>query len=146
MDNEVQGERTGRFGGSPWQAAGGARTPNTGGRNANPDCPTGARELYASYGARPAKKSEVINSDYGFATYGSYGKGNARIRFPTDYAKANYAWQRTDDGFGGYWWLRSPHYSESDGVRGVSYGGDAHLGSYVDITYYGVVPALSISF
>lgn len=91
-------------------------------------------------------ESEVINSDYGFATYGSYGKGNARIRFPTDYAKANYAWQRTDDGFGGYWWLRSPHYSESDGVRGVSYGGDAHLGSYVDITYYGVVPALSISF
>ena len=53
-------------------------------------------------------ESEVINSGYGFDAYISYGKGNARIRFPTDYAKANCADASSTDGCGGYWWLRSP--------------------------------------
>ena len=40
-------------------------------------------------------ESEVINSDYGFAAYDSYGQGNARIRVSTDFAKANYAFKQS---------------------------------------------------
>lgn len=91
-------------------------------------------------------ESEVINSDYGFAAYNSYGKGNTRIRFPTDYAKANYALQKSTESNGGSWWLRSPDYSYNHYVRRVCYDGDAGLNCYVSKTDYGVVPALSISF
>ena len=91
-------------------------------------------------------ESEVINSDYGFAAYNSYGKGNTRIRFPTDYAKANYAFASEVDGYGGYWWLRSPYYYSSSKARSVSHGGYADY--YYGVIYFssGVVPALSISF
>ena len=95
-------------------------------------------------------ESEVINSDYGFAAYKSCGKGNARIRFPTDYAKANYADASSKDGCGGSWWLRSPicdsninynvYHIHDDGLAD-SLG---YLAVHCD--YYGVVPALSISF
>ncbi|MCQ2600618.1 MAG: DUF6273 domain-containing protein [Treponema sp.] len=94
--------------------------------------------------------SEVINSGYGFASYNRGGDGNARIRFPTDYAKANYAYASSTDGDGGYWWLRSPYYSNSGYVRTVYVDGRADDYSYVrdslDHADYGVVPALSISF
>ena len=91
-------------------------------------------------------ESEVINSGYGFDAYISYGKGNARIRFPTDYAKANCADASSTDGCGGYWWLRSPIYNDSSLVRVVSYNGYANRVKNVYYSYYGVVPALSISF
>ena len=91
-------------------------------------------------------ESEVINSGYGFDAYISYGKGNARIRFPTDYAKANCADASSTDGCGGYWWLRSPIYNDSSLVRVVSYNGYASRVKNVNYSYYGVVPALSISF
>ena len=91
-------------------------------------------------------ESEVINSDYGFAAYNSYGKGNTRIRFPTDYAKANYAFASEDDGYGGYWWLRSPFHRDSYNVSYVRNDGDALSYNYVRDTGHGVVPALSISF
>lgn len=91
-------------------------------------------------------ESEVINSDYGFAAYNSCGKGNTRIRFPTDYAKANYAFQKSTESNGGSWWLRSPDYYYNQYVRRVCYDGDAGLNCYVSKTDYGVVPALSISF
>ena len=91
-------------------------------------------------------ESEVINSDYGFAAYVSSGKGNARIRFPTDYAKANYAYASSYDGFGGNWWLRSPYYYNFDYTRSVNSDGDADYPVFVDEPKYGVVPALSISF
>ena len=89
-------------------------------------------------------ESEVINSDYGFAAYDSYGKGNTRIRFPTDYAKANYAYQGST-GYGGRWWLRSPSTSYYH-AEGVKYTGQVVCGGRVKDTYLGVVPALSISF
>lgn len=90
-------------------------------------------------------ESEVINSDYGFAAYNIYGRGNTRIRIPTDYAKANYARQSTTAGYGGYWWLRSPD-DTSIYARNVTGEGDARNMDMVDYTYLGVVPALSISF
>ena len=91
-------------------------------------------------------ESEVINSGYGFDAYISYGKGNARIRFPTDYAKANCADASSTDGCGGYWWLRSPSYIDSSRVCVVINDGHASRVKNVNYSYYGVVPALSISF
>ncbi len=90
--------------------------------------------------------SEVINSDYGFAAYDSYGERNTRIRSPTDYAKANYAGASLSDGNGGHWWLRSPYYHYSYYARFVSGVGYANYNDGVYDTSYGVVPALSISF
>lgn len=89
-------------------------------------------------------ESEVINSSYGFAAFNSSGKGNARIRFPTDYAKANYVYQSSTDGNGGFWWLRSPLYDDCNRARQVNVDGDACSTDYVDYTPFGVVPALSI--
>ena len=89
-------------------------------------------------------ESEVINSDYGFAAYNSTGKGNARIRFPTDYAKANNAYASSTDDYGGYWWLRSPYDFISMKARRVSDDGGAGSIGSVSYTNYGVVPALSI--
>ena len=80
---------------------------------------------------------EAVNSTYGFA------KLNARIRMTTDYAKANCATCAT--GHEGSCWLRTPYYSRSDTVRGVISDGDAYFNHSVDKTYFGVVPALSIS-
>ena len=91
-------------------------------------------------------EKEVTNAAYGFAAYNEYGQGNARIRVTTDYAKANYAYQRHS--YGGYWWLRSPYYYNSNGLyaRYVDYEGDPACFYITDGSYYGVVPALSISF
>ena len=89
-------------------------------------------------------ESEVINSDYGFAAYDSYGKGNTRIRFPTDYAKANYAYQSQTD-YGGRWWLRSPSTSYYH-AEGVKHTGQVGAGGRVSETDLGIVPALTISF
>ncbi len=88
-------------------------------------------------------ESEVINSDYGFAAYNI--SDNARIRVTTDFAKANYAYQSTTDGFGGSWWLRSPYYDDFPTARDVYNDGDADY--YIDVNSrsVGVVPALSIS-
>ena len=91
-------------------------------------------------------ESEVINSDYGFAAYNSSGKGNARVRIPTDYAKANYVSTYSSDGYGGFWWLRSPCRGNISYARYVGYSGDAGDGNFLSSAYYGVVPALSISF
>ena len=90
-------------------------------------------------------ESEVINSDYGFAAYSKYGKRNARIRFPTDYAKANNAYMGS---IGGCWWLRSPTIDGEDFARHVSCNGAADSIHFVDNIGVpnGVVPALSISF
>lgn len=96
-------------------------------------------------------ESEVINSGYGFDAYSSHGKGNARIRFSTDYAKANYADTRELYGNSSCWWLRSPCYDAMCVARFVKHSGyvDDIDTRYYDMVYgtrYGVVPALSISF
>ena len=88
-------------------------------------------------------ENEVTTSSYGFASYSSYGTGNTRIRVTTDFAKANYAYQNTSNGYCDWWWLRSPHCSGGNGVRDVYYNGEAN-NAYVTDAIGGVVPALTI--
>ena len=57
---------------------------------------------------------EASNSDYGFAEWNEYGQGNARIRKPTDFALANFGWLSPTAGQGGWYFLRSPVYSNSN--------------------------------
>ena len=90
-------------------------------------------------------EKEATTTDYGFTAYDQYGTGNSRIRVTTDYAKANYAYQSTTVGNGGWWWLRSPDYSGSSLARVIRNVGSADSGGYVNREYGGVVPALSIS-
>ena len=87
-------------------------------------------------------ESEVHNRDYGFVGF----RSNARIRFPTDYAKANYAHASSTDGYGGYWWLRSPYYIFRDYASDVDHTGYDNDNNSVYESSNGVVPALSISF
>ncbi|MBR6565179.1 MAG: InlB B-repeat-containing protein [Spirochaetaceae bacterium] len=92
-------------------------------------------------------EQEATMSDYGFAEYTAYGKGNTRIRVTTDYAKATGAMQDSTSGYGGLWWLRSPSYNFENFARGILSNGDANY--YIEVivssAYVGVVPALSIS-
>ena len=90
---------------------------------------------------------EATTEGYGFAAYYAYGQGNTRIRVTTDYAKATGAYQSGTAGDGGLWWLRSPGYSDEDGGRLISDGGNAdyNYGFSVSSMKVGVVPALSIS-
>lgn len=91
-------------------------------------------------------------TSYDFPAYNESGSGNARIRKPTDYAMANYAYQNSTLGYGGHWWLRSPYYYYKPGypnksyekARYVYYNGNT-FSSSVQEDSIGVVPALSIS-
>ena len=84
---------------------------------------------------------EVTNSDYGFDATTS--NNIARIKLTTDYAQAQGAFTDTNIGSGD-WWLRSPNFSSSNSARRVNYYGNAVSNYLVDLTYFGVVPALYI--
>ena len=91
--------------------------------------------------------SQKEATSYGFPAYNKSGAGSARIRKPTDYAMANYAYQDSTDGYGGYWWLRSPT-SDSSWAYFVNYNGNTRsINSEWSVkkSNGGVVPALSIS-
>ena len=90
-------------------------------------------------------EKEATTSDYGFAEYNQYGTGSTRIRVTTDYAKATGAYQSSTEGYGGWWWLRSPNYYFVDIARDIYNDGYAGSDNFVINTYGGVVPALSIS-
>ena len=90
-------------------------------------------------------KDKGITEDYGFAAYDAYGEGNTRIRVTTDYAKATGAYQDSTEGYGGWWWLRSPSYDHERFARAININGDADSDRPVDLAFVGVVPALSIS-
>ncbi len=89
-------------------------------------------------------EKEATTTSYGFAGFES-GAGNTRIRVTTDYAKATGAYQSSTEGYGGWWWLRSPHCDDEYIARDIRNDGDADYHNYVFITNGGVVPALSIS-
>ncbi|MBQ4444259.1 MAG: InlB B-repeat-containing protein [Clostridia bacterium] len=91
-------------------------------------------------------EQEVTNSAYGFNS-SCYNYDAARRKQNTDYAKCQGAWTSTDSSYksNGHWWLRSPYYSDSSDARYVSYYGYAGNYRSVDLTGYGVVPALKIS-
>ncbi len=94
-------------------------------------------------------EKEVTTTAYDFDAYDTY-EARTRIRFPTDYAKANYAYQMSRDDYGrtvygGSWWLRSPYYDHSSNACSVSYAGHAYYFYDVSSAFIGVVPALSIS-
>ena len=62
----------------------------------------------------------------------------------TAYARANGAYQSGAEGYGGYWWLRSPYYNSSLYARFISISGDN--GQYNVSGYFlGVVPALTVT-
>ena len=69
---------------------------------------------------------------------------STRIRMTTDFAKASGAYQSTTAGYGGWWWLRSPSYLDSNHARRVDHDGYANYYYYVYYTFGGVCPALSL--
>ena len=91
------------------------------------------------------KENDSTAEDYGFAAYDAYGEGNTRIRITTDYAKATGAYQDSTEGYGGWWWLRSPFCDREGIARVINDYGFAYSIDIVNSTYGGVVPALSIS-
>ena len=90
-------------------------------------------------------QQEATESEYGFATFSDSGEGSTRIRVTTDYAEATEAYQSLIEGYGGWWWLRSPRYNYEDTARVINEDGNASDSYLVDNTIGGVVPALSIS-
>ena len=90
-------------------------------------------------------EKEVTTSAYGFAAYDSYGAGNKRIRVTTDFAKATGAYQDSNAGMGGWWWLRSPYYHIGLNVLYVDYHGKADSPNIVNNDRGGIVPALCVA-
>ena len=88
--------------------------------------------------------SVSINSEYGFGSYNTLD--SKRIRFLTDYAKANYALQSSTTTSNGYWMLRSPYDSHFGRMRVINYNGTADSIGDLSTANGGIVPALSISF
>ncbi|MGN0768516.1 MAG: DUF6273 domain-containing protein, partial [Christensenellales bacterium] len=87
-------------------------------------------------------EKEVTNASYCFSS--DYGIcDTARKKRTTDYAQSQGAWTTESDGTG-WWWLRSPHYSDGVSAYRVSREGYAFDGIAVYGTDSGVVPALRI--
>lgn len=88
-------------------------------------------------------EEEVTNPNYGFNGSAS-AYDTARWRKTTDYAQAQGCYTYTGSTYAGngYWWLRSPYYSDYYIAWHVRYNGDANSNFIVNRTYYGVVPAL----
>ena len=90
-------------------------------------------------------EKEVTTSAYGFAEYNVYGKGNSRIRKPTDFALANFGWLSPTAGQGGWYFLRSPVYSNSNHALIVNDVGNWIINLYLYPESPLVVPALAIN-
>ena len=89
---------------------------------------------------------QITSSALGFANDNSNETGNARIRLTTDFAKANYALQNANAGYGGIWWLRSPYSNAHDNAHYVQHDGKVDSRTYrrVSGNSFGVVPALCL--
>ena len=73
-----------------------------------------------------------------------FANNNARIRKPTDFALANYAYLSSTEAYGGEYFLRSPFCETNRRARCVSPDGNSNSTTYVDYDYALVVPALCI--
>ena len=88
---------------------------------------------------------------YDFAAYNQEGALSARIRLPTDFAKASGASQDMTPGHVSWWWLRSPdtfspnNVSNSYLVHIVRGYGTADYIALPSEASYGVCPALCIN-
>lgn len=97
--------------------------------------------------------SDMVNTSYG------HSSSAAKIKIPSDYARAKGVLISTDSSYygNGYWWLRSP--SEEDDLISYTIDGGGGFSNYDDYYYsggfgmrigivgdprYGVVPALKI--
>lgn len=97
-------------------------------------------------------EKEVTASDYGFADYNVYindGNGttqSSRVRKPSDFVIANYAWQGTSNtNFGVRWMLRSPFFNDDGATCEILSSGEADGWMPVTEHFDSIVPALSIS-
>ncbi|MBQ8749979.1 MAG: hypothetical protein IJZ29_05900, partial [Clostridia bacterium] len=73
-----------------------------------------------------------------------FSSATERVKYPTDFAGATYAFKSSTDGseYGGYYWLRSPYSSYDYSAYIVDYFGFTYSFSTVNKTNLGVVPAL----
>ena len=97
-------------------------------------------------------EKEATTSEYDFDEYNKYvgddydTTTSTRIRVTTDYAKATGAFQSSTEGYGGWWWLRSPNYGREGYAHDITRNGAADdYRNDVSSADGGVVPALSIS-
>lgn len=97
-------------------------------------------------------EKEVTTSGYGFADYNVYindGNGttqSSRVRKPSDFVIANYAWQGTSNtNFGVRWMLRSPFFNDDGATCEILSSGEADGWMPVTEHFDSIVPALSIS-
>ena len=121
-------------------------------RSTNPDTKgglwNGGKNIYACEDTRDKvfllSEREATKSAFGFGVYDSYGAGSARIRKPTDFARAQGIRQDATGLYGGWWWLRSPSYSFDDSARGVTDFGYACDLDKVSAAGGGIVPAIRL--
>lgn len=90
-------------------------------------------------------EKEVTTESYGLATFIDKKTEVPKVRCATDYTMANFGNQSTTEGFGGWWWLRSPVYHNSNLSRDFDVEGNASLNHGVYNTSGGIVPALYVS-
>ena len=86
---------------------------------------------------------DMLNTSYGFSS--SY-QDTAKEKKTSDYAQVQGADTYTSSSYSGdgFWWLRSPNYSDGNNASGVNFAGRVCHDYYVNYTNYGVVPALTI--
>ena len=93
-------------------------------------------------------EEEVTNNNYGFDDYKVEDPLSTRNRQVTDYAKAMGASAKADRNYAnnGCWWLRTPSHSSEQNARCVLDVGNAFSTFYVNQSYGGVVPALTVNY
>ncbi len=112
------------------------RSWNGTGTNSYASSPTNDRVFLLS-------EAEVTNEDWGFK--GCREDDDERMRYPTDYALAIGAYRKADKDTGWYW-LRSPYYSQNDCYAlAVTATGFAYNFGHVGDVSGGVAPAITIS-
>lgn len=89
---------------------------------------------------------EMTTIEYGFEDI-DVMYADSRVRKATDYALANniFIQGKWDEGYGGYWWIRTPYFKDDYKAHAVEGIGASWNLESVDSLYYGIVPALCLS-